>query len=209
MLEVEPALIVSFGDNQYYVPAKSFELKKRSVIFEKDVLKAESGCAFIPATVFHFEDLDDVNCSSLDERVTEYLETDDVFSTLFLKAVLISVHNDPQGVPQLEEKSEELLKTWGTSCVILISTLEHPLPGGPYFILNAGLRQAWRCYPDPVEAFTTGTVPSATENDLYVCSFNICNLSSDHIVILDLITAIPRVIGKSITRMLTLLYIKV
>src|ERR1700761_2733043 len=166
----EAGLVVSFGDTQYYVPAQSFKLKKRGVIFEKEKSKEKTDYAFTPATVFHFDDLDDINYRSLDRRVTEYLETDDVFSKLFLKIVFISVRNDSQEISRMEGEFGELLKTWGTSCATLISTLDHSLPPGPYFILNSCLRQAWRCYPDPFEAFTTGTIPSRTQTDLYVYS---------------------------------------
>lgn len=38
------------------------------------------------------------------------------------------------------------------------------LPSGPYFLSGQNLHQAWRLYPDPLDAFTFGLIPNDVHN---------------------------------------------
>jgi hypothetical protein len=44
---------------------------------------------------------------------------------------------------------------------------ERLIPPGPYFMVGGGLHQAWRIYPDKLNAFMTTVVPNITDSAKY------------------------------------------
>lgn len=53
----------------------------------------------------------------------------------------------------------------GSVVSVIIWKGEDELFEGPYFLSHEGMKQAWRVYEDPLDAFQVGVVPSFDDPD--------------------------------------------
>jgi hypothetical protein len=93
----------------------------------------------------------------LRELIARYLETDDVFHTHFLSAIVFT------GPPNIEitAGANKFLHSVGTTRIELIDATKStfvPSPG-PYFASDQYLFEIWRLYDDSQGAFLTPLVP--------------------------------------------------
>lgn len=112
----------------------------------------------VPCSLFVFRSPRHLE-QGLSEEINRFLREDDVFSEDLLENVVI---NFPGIGERVTATTLEFLKTFGTKSVSTVDlTTTSPLPPGPYFLEKEGIRQAWRCYPDPLAAFVRPIVPTA------------------------------------------------
>lgn len=81
-------------------------------------------------------------------------EKDDVYSTAFSQNLVI-LCRDAEGI-DLAQLSDGQFST--VYCANVNSTSHAILPG-PYFLQGSAIHQAWRLYPDHLDAFIFGVIP--------------------------------------------------
>jgi hypothetical protein len=96
------------------------------------------------------------------ENVVRQLDSfdriDDVFSKAFADTIVLA-HSGASG-PDTDAATS--LNHSGLSSTVMHSTLSSSatsLPPGPYFLCGSNIHQAWRLYPDDLDAFVFGVVP--------------------------------------------------
>ena len=96
----------------------------------------------------------------LEEKIAEYLNTDDVFHTDFLKGIIFQGANESQVKTAIN--TTEISKKWGTEWIYLQPNTanSHPLSQGPYAIQNGEISQVWRLYDDEQSAFLQSVWPA-------------------------------------------------
>jgi len=174
-----PAGIVSvFHGIEYYIPAKAWKFITEDNVeqsFETTAINA----LFTLAIVFHFGDDERISLDSLMRHINSYYaKDDDVFNVSFLSHIIILAPKatiEPQGNCDLAALASSLSDYLGvaeshqghprTQVKEITVTSKLEAPKGPHFLTNGNLHQAWRCYDDPIGAFTTSVVPSLLEKD--------------------------------------------
>ena len=101
----------------------------------------------------------------VEEEISRFLLQDDVYTEEFASNVVIQV---PAGVAlntsiHLSSLEQHGLKTSYIDYSVANST-ETLLPSGPYFAHDNGIYEAWRLYPDELDAFEIAIVPEASQN---------------------------------------------
>jgi hypothetical protein len=119
-------------------------------------LRLASGTKWIPLTIVALG-ASQLSVQVLQDKLSTFNATDDVFSPLFLHTVLFTTDDS---ITEIEEDVVALLVNWGCSVVYSISSPSRNFLEGPYFHNSAGLFQAWKLFPDYQEAFILATIPS-------------------------------------------------
>ena len=102
-----------------------------------------------------------------DEAVTDLLHTfeslDDVYSKGFADSGLV-FYGANSSVTKKSPSTPTGL--WNSSSIYHLNpgSLTKELPPGPYFLQGQNLHQAWRLYPDYLDAFIFGVIPEDVHN---------------------------------------------
>ncbi|KAK0112717.1 hypothetical protein ONS95_014453 [Cadophora gregata] len=96
---------------------------------------------------------------SLDEIITRFGRSDDVWSKAFLRNIVIQTNG---GVSSVRPDTQQFLSLLGTRNIYYsqVLTKSKKYPEGPYFLDRGKLHQAYRLYPDTSESFIVATVPT-------------------------------------------------
>lgn len=94
------------------------------------------------------------------DEIKRFLARDDVYSEDFASTIVIHM---PAGVAldspiNLSSSQQYNLKNAHLDYSLALPN-ENLLPSGPYFIHNDGIYEAWRLYPDDLDAFEIAVVP--------------------------------------------------
>lgn len=108
---------------------------------------------------------DTLNFSVISAKLAHFEAVDDVFSAEFGKVLIVaSSRTSVKGLASYQ-KVEPIIYHLDSE---VSAVANGSLPDGPYFLRGRNLHQAWRLYPDELEAFSFGVVPeSATEPRKY------------------------------------------
>lgn len=103
---------------------------------------------------------DDTLRSTQDELIDllrDYKTKDDIYMDEF--SLTLVVHHSSANVGTMA--STELTRPPGCLTVYNAQTPynESHLPPGPYFLRGSSIHQAWRLYPDELDAFSFGVIP--------------------------------------------------
>lgn len=145
---------------------------------------AAPASAAIPTTVIHAES-GQLSLEVLQKSIHRFQEQDDVFNSDFVRGAYIFVHLVDGSVTEgllLDGKGQTLeidneytppveLEDFLTdhSLRLFVTRTSPALPEGPYFTRGHTIHQAWRLFPDELNAFTASVVPNDdTENQEYV-----------------------------------------
>jgi hypothetical protein len=111
-----------------------------------------------PATVFRLPSKGRLTESWLNDEVSKFSRSDDVWSKEFLANVILIISGDETIV---REDVHRLCKQWGTLQTYVFARKDMDALGeGPYFLHSGKLHPAYRLYPDTAGAFMVGTIPS-------------------------------------------------
>jgi hypothetical protein len=94
-----------------------------------------------------------------------FSKMDDVFSKAFERTLIVQ-NGVGVGSVQREQFLNDLDKS-GRFSAVLVSQVESSndlLPSGPYFLRGQNLYQAWRLYPDDLDAFIFAVIPEDVRN---------------------------------------------
>jgi len=102
-----------------------------------------------------------LTAKQIDELVRKLLKTDDVYSDAFTKTVVLQTLRDEGshllgGSPAISASEMAITETE----LSLVDDSSQLLPSGPYFVCDGDIHQAWRLYPDELDAFVFPVVPS-------------------------------------------------
>jgi hypothetical protein len=95
----------------------------------------------------------------LEWELRNLLAHDDVTQDGFLKTLLI---NDRDGNFCISEEDRSQYNVWGWEFTIIATS--SPVPIGPYYAFASELRQVFRLYEDPFEAFVFGMISRGGSN---------------------------------------------
>ena len=112
------------------------------------------------ATVFAVNPGDDINITSLRDKISLYTANDDVFRTEFLTGIILQGAEKAQLNFNLDLTvlSQELGSKWIN--IRPISEQSPKLSPGPYAVQNGQLFQVWRLYSDKNLAFLQSVWPA-------------------------------------------------
>ncbi|KAJ5108734.1 hypothetical protein N7456_005409 [Penicillium angulare] len=162
--------VVQLGEISYYV---------RSRVECLIPAGRNSSSHYLPATVIHIPN-SELSVDLIQDAFDKFLAEDDVFQNSFTESgFLIVKPGTPVSTAQILSKDvEKYLNSRLLSLVYMNG--ERNLPEGPYFVLDGKVHQAWRLYPDYLEAFTTAVIPDddATQNEGLDASFRPFNAAS-------------------------------
>lgn len=107
----------------------------------------------------------DLSHKDIVDEITRFLAHDDVYSEAFASSIVVQVPTGitPEVPTGLITNEQDGLKSAYLHFSIANST-ETLLPSGPYFVHDDGIYEAWRLYPDELDAFEIAVVPEATES---------------------------------------------
>ncbi|KAL8651361.1 MAG: hypothetical protein Q9226_004742, partial [Calogaya cf. arnoldii] len=145
-----PATSVLLNGIAYYVhPA----LKGVSQDFRGDQSKLR------PVTVISTADRN-ISKQDIVDELTRFFAQDDVYSEDFASTLVIQI---PTGIrPNIDLFSVEQYNLNNAYLVLSeVTSAERLLPSGPYFTYNNGIYEAWRLYPDTLDAFEIAVVPQS------------------------------------------------
>ena len=116
-----------------------------------------------PCTIISSMD-GNIGVDDIEKAITGFLEDDDVYSVDFASNIII------QTLRQLtSEKRVQtgFCKSLGPDIKLQleyskVDFLEDLLPPGPYFVYGNGIYEAWRLYPDVLDAFQITFVPQTS-----------------------------------------------
>ncbi|KAL9045688.1 MAG: hypothetical protein Q9206_007248, partial [Seirophora lacunosa] len=98
-------------------------------------------------------------------EIISYLAQDDVYSLHFASWIVLQV---PAGItPHAaigRSSSHETGPKGATLEFSIVNSTPTLLPPGPYFAFDNGIYEAWRLYPDHLDAFEIAVVPEATRS---------------------------------------------
>jgi hypothetical protein len=104
----------------------------------------------------------------LESKLRAFEAEDDVFSVQFSHGGIIYIQcfQETQNATNVAPAAQEYLDK-RESKLLLGSKETTKLPEGPYLVDGSGVHQAWRLYPDILEAFVTAVVPSQNHDEPY------------------------------------------
>ncbi|KAF9252091.1 hypothetical protein DTO006G1_2838 [Penicillium roqueforti] len=108
------------------------------------------------------------NTERLMQQLNLFEQVDDVYNREFSRSIVLT------GTPEELNQGKSTLVSQKFSTVYTSSALD--LPAGPYFLHGSNIHQAWRLYPDCLDAFIFGVLP---ENVLQPERFNPFSSISD------------------------------
>ncbi len=122
---------------------------------------------YMPVTVIDYVE-DRQNSHSIERTVRKFSTRDDVFSTHFLRGVVLNRSEDTSTGLSILAEDKDYLKSVG--CLICYANsisgcVEGKIPEGPYFMKKGIIYQIWRLYPDSNEAFHLPLVRSSLSSD--------------------------------------------
>jgi hypothetical protein len=101
-----------------------------------------------------------LSLEAVQNTINQFREKDDVFQDAFTSGsyLIVKPQASESSVP---ERPPSDVAEYLTSRQLELIYLEQtePVAQGPYFVVNGELHQAWRLYPDDLEAFTTAVIP--------------------------------------------------
>jgi hypothetical protein len=114
------------------------------------------------ATVLDVRPGDLVNTTTLQERIAQFIRTDDVFDKAFLEGIIFQGAEESQIKidPTPNGPFKELGIEWTHVQPTQKSSSLPQLPPGPYIVQNGQLSQIWRLYSDKNLAFIQSVWPS-------------------------------------------------
>ena len=116
--------------------------------------------AIQPAIVFATTD-ENLNDTTIAARLSTFSKVDDVYSPAFDNILLLqSVGESPSQAPLSRINRNRRFNSVYTS---VVQSQDEFLPSGPYFVVEDGIHQAWRLYPDTLGAFVTTVVPNTVQ----------------------------------------------
>lgn len=97
--------------------------------------------------------------------VSQFTSRDDVFSADFLTGI-IGLQSPCESPATLEDFHDlnTSLGNWNVTSVLEVSVKDIELPPGPYFLCGKNIHQAWKLYPDDLDAFQTTVIPENTQS---------------------------------------------
>jgi hypothetical protein len=99
------------------------------------------------------------------QKLQYFAAVDDVYDPKFSDVILLqSVTGHTESPLTVTGKDEN-----GDSPTVFSFTVDsdqHLLPEGPYFLFNGVIHQAWRLYPDTLEAFVETVIPDDTSSSI-------------------------------------------
>jgi hypothetical protein len=110
---------------------------------------------------------EEITIEIIHDRIIHFQKIDDVFSSKFLRAVIIvtAVYRE-----DLDDEFKSFMSSKGCKDIFIVQ-LEDPdigsLNEGPYFYNSRGLFSAWRLFPDVQEAFVLSVIPSQSDPQMY------------------------------------------
>lgn len=120
----------------------------------------------LPTVVISTDD-GNINEHSILARISDFSDRDDVFCSDFLSNTLVIQRRGSHCLTESTiPRTLEMLvdgQHWKV-CIRVLDSLEHEhvIPNGPYFLVSNNLRQAWKLFPDYLDAFQTTCIPSAS-----------------------------------------------
>ncbi|KAK4446469.1 amidase signature enzyme [Podospora aff. communis PSN243] len=104
--------------------------------------------------------LSSANPSDLFEAVSKFSQVDDVFSSIFLTDIVgvLGASKTPAEAQNVETR----LGPWTVKYIHAVTSLqggEASIPPGPYFLQGNTIHQAWKLYPDTLDAFSVAAYP--------------------------------------------------
>ena len=114
----------------------------------------------IEATVVVSSSSNDFSVDDILSKINEFAENDDVYCEEFGKSLVFQTtsENRRRSISILQK-----LRSLSRFRKVLVLGATSPadlLPSGPYFIQGKNIHQAWRLYPDELDAFVTTVVPT-------------------------------------------------
>lgn len=92
--------------------------------------------------------------------VSQFPQADDVFCSIFLTDT-VGVLGVPEDIQVRELQGVETkIGTWTVKSVYAVTNLQGgkaSIPPGPYFLRGNAIHQAWKLYPDTLDAFSIAT----------------------------------------------------
>jgi len=114
-----------------------------------------------------YDRVDDGYIRGLGERIASQLNSfgriDDVYSKAFADTVLV-VHTGASDVETAKVASLDSSSLGPNVFHFASNASVASLPPGPYFLRGSNIYQAWRLYPDELDAFIFGVVPQDVLN---------------------------------------------
>lgn len=153
------AAVFSLCNISYYIPSPLVDPTQLGLVQTTTI--AESGPLgyFGPATVFWFNDISSITPKALEGLHHQYQVDNDVFCPHFLDNAFFALPRRESGL-DLSKLAKSVLSSWNTKSYSFLDLQSSEiLPPGPYFTNPEGIRQAWRIYPDPQNAFMIPSFP--------------------------------------------------
>jgi hypothetical protein len=105
-------------------------------------------------------------------RMRHFEGVDDVYTSEFGKLILLQRVEDSDASSQ--KPQDDTGKEFPSIKPLPAASEQELLPEGPYFLLDGAIHQAWKLYPDHLDAFIETVVPDDTLNPLrYVQTWSI------------------------------------
>lgn len=99
------------------------------------------------------------------QKLQIFAAVDDVYDPKFSDAILLqSVTGHSESPLTVTGKDEN--EDSRTVFSFTVDSDQHLLPEGPYFLFNGVIHQAWRLYPDTLEAFVEAVIPDDTSSPM-------------------------------------------
>ena len=101
----------------------------------------------------------------IEETIARCLENDDVYSLDFVSNIIIQTLGSVASKRKIQMKSCK--RRFGPNIKFRlkyskVNSLEDLLPPGPYFVYENGIHEAWRLYPDVLDAFQITFMPETS-----------------------------------------------
>lgn len=98
-----------------------------------------------------------LSTDSILTTINTFTHADDVYSEYFKRSLIIQTTGSLKDASLLHELRSS--PHFDTIHMSTVSSLEKLLPSGPYFLQGQNIHQAWRLYPDELDAFIITVVP--------------------------------------------------
>lgn len=119
------------------------------------------------ATVIEVKPDQTVNIRFLEKKVSQFIDSDDVFRSEFLTGIILQGSND--SYVNIDIKPTELFDKWATEW-IHVRQYASWISQGPYAVQDGEIFQIWRLYDDEKSAFLQSVWPEINVPG-YVSSF--------------------------------------
>lgn len=108
--------------------------------------------------------------NDITNRLKHFDKYDDVFTEAF--AATFVIHGLQESIEGSDSYQETLAELFPSILFSRTDGNTEALPSGPYFLHGSDIHQAWRLYPDELDAFIYGVIPrDVLSPDAYVARY--------------------------------------